>query len=1258
MGATYSEPFMSTIPLATRTPRTPILLGFVALLVALPWPQAAKADDFSALKTIAERTEYQATSRYDDVMNFCLRLADLSPRVTLRELGKTNEGRTLPLLIVADPMIDSPSAARCSKKLVALVIANIHAGEVCGKEAMLAMARDLAEQKHPELLDNLVLLIAPIYNADGNERMSTRNRPGQNGPAEGMGQRPNAQGLDLNRDNIKLQSPEARALASALTEWDPDLFIDCHTTNGSYHRYALTYDSPRHPATDAELARWTREEFLAEVTESLQQDTGYRSFFYGNFDRPHQRWDSYPAEPRYTTHYAGLRNHIGILSEAYAYASYRDRVLATYGFVKHCLQNAVRHRAKIAEIRQNAARAASQRWDKAEPTPIRFAPEAWKEFSILGFVEEPREGRRPRATEKPRDYPCMYYGLTQATLSIAKPFAYIAPASQTEVIANLHAHGVKAEVLREDVELNIDAYRITAADVSQRTFQDRRIVTLETESQSVSRMIPAGSILVRTDQPLSRLIVNLLEPQAADGLATWGFFAADAEVGDEFPVVRLNDSVPLLTADYVPPHVGPKEPLTYDQVYGRNKAQLGGAAIRGLRWIDDDHFETLRERKAWSVEARTGRLEPLPFDADAVAKALEKLPGVDARAAARLADSAWRQSDAKRRDALLTHDGQLLYVTLDGQQAAKLTSGEQPTELGELSPDGSRAAFVRDWDLWVSDVATQQERRLTTGGSEILRRGKADWVYFEEIYNRNWKAFHWSPDSQTIALQEFNDAEVGHFEVLNHLGFEQSIERDRYPLAGSPNPTVRLGLVSAAGGDIRWIDFAEYPADNTLITRFTWRPDSSSLLVYLQDRAQRWLDVMDVNSATGEVRRLFRDETPAWIDDPGEAKFLNDGSFLLFSTRDGFKHLYHYAVDGGLLRQLTEGEWEVDVLHQIDEEQGWLLISAKKDADLASNLYRVALDDGRIERLTSADGNHSVTPNPSGTLFIDTHSSRRQPDQVRLYTSQGALQRTLDINPTPDVEKYALGDLQFVRIPTRDGFELEASLVLPPKMEPGRKYPVWLMTYAGPHAPTMSDSWRGGRAMEHLLANMGIIAFRVDPRSASNRGARSTWTAYRQLGVQELMDLEDAVQWLHSKPYVNSERIGMNGHSYGGFMTAYAMTHCKLFAAGIAGAPVTDWRNYDTIYTERYMDTPQNNPEGYKKTSVVEAAGDLHGRLLILHGARDDNVHVSNTMQFIHALQNADKSFELMIYPNSRHGIRGAHYNRLIIDFIRKTMLD
>jgi dipeptidyl-peptidase-4 len=317
----------------------------------------------------------------------------------------------------------------------------------------------------------------------------------------------------------------------------------------------------------------------------------------------------------------------------------------------------------------------------------------------------------------------------------------------------------------------------------------------------------------------------------------------------------------------------------------------------------------------------------------------------------------------------------------------------------------------------------------------------------------------------------------------------------------------------------------------------------------------------------------------------------------------------------------------------------------------------VKLDGSAIERLTNGSGSdHRIVMGPKSKYFVDHYSDDQTPARVQVCRADGTPVRMVDTNPVYSISDYRLGHYERAKIKTPDGFELEASILKPANFDPAKKYPVWFMTYAGPHAPTIRDGWNVQRFHDEMLANMGFIVFRSDPRSASGKGACSAWTAYKQLGVPELKDIETAIRWLSENSYVDTARIGMSGHSYGGFMTAFALTHSKLFAAGIAGAPVTDWRNYDSIYTERYMNTPQENPKGYDATSVVKAAKNLHGRLLISHGVMDDNVHLQNTLQLAQALEQADRDFEMMLYPQSRHGIGGKHYQRLMVDFMKRVL--
>src|SRR5262245_19514153 len=453
------------------------------------------------------------------------------------------------------------------------------------------------------------------------------------------------------------------------------------------------------------------------------------------------------------------------------------------------------------------------------------------------------------------------------------------------------------------------------------------------------------------------------------------------------------------------------------------------------------------------------------------------------------------------------------------------------------------------------------------------------------------------------------------------------------PKSGQPNPFVKLGIAPVEGGTPKFVDLPEQKPEDTLIIRAIGVLETPSFLFYVQNRTQTYLDVMAVGPS-GKPRKLFRETTKAWVEDLGEPKFLKDGSFLFPSERDGWHHLYLYAPDGTLRQRVTEGPWEVRQVHRVDEAGGWVYFSGTMDNPIGQNLYRVSLTSpGKPQRLTDGLGSHQVSCSKTCTYFIDNASSFAKPTTVTLRRGDGTTVRLLDTNPVHAVEEYKLGKQELIKIPLKDGFVLEGSLLLPPDFDPNRNYPLWFQTYGGPHAPTVSDSWRFS-VLDHALSGLGIVIFHCDPRSASGKGAISTWTAYKQMGVQECKDVEEALDWLCGRhPYIDKTRIGMSGHSYGGFLTSYCLTHSKKFCAGIAGAPVTDWSLYDSIYTERYMLTPKENPGGYSKGSVIGAAQNLNGRLLILHGLMDDNVHVQNSVKLIEELERAGKDFEMLFYP-------------------------
>jgi dipeptidyl aminopeptidase/acylaminoacyl peptidase len=1215
-------------------------------------------------RTVAERTDFQATSRHGDVLGFCEELARKAPVVRLTDMGTSGEGRKLPLVILADPPISSPAEAKRTGKLVVYAQANIHAGEVDGKEALQMLARDIALDPAKPLLKDLVILLCPDFNPDGNEKIDPKHRPEQNGPPGGVGVRTNAAGLDLNRDFVKLESPEVRALVRLMNQWDPAMVIDCHTTDGSLHRYTETYDGPRHPNA-GDLVTFSRDKMLPEVGQRLEKK-GYAGFYYGNFSRDHTRWETYEDWPRYGVQYVGLRGRLGMLSESYVYAPFRDRVMASRDFVRLCFEYVTEHKAEVRRL--------IGRRGAVETLALKTAPEPLeKPFQLRGYVETTRDGRRAATAEK-KDYEVRYYGREVAEEAAPRPYAYLFPAKYAKTVEVLQRHGIAVEELREDIELEVNSFRVEKMERAERAYQGHRTIKPMVARRTESQMLPAGTILVRTGQPLGTLAALLLDPRAEDGLTTWNFFDEGISDGRDAPVVALQASVPL-TSGAVRPLAEDRttgKRITVDALLkgGRRAIDLTGNPVSGLIWLEDgDHFLQVKDGRLYKVAARTGKAT-LFVDPDKLSKSLSLLPTLDRGTARDLSRGTRFHMDPKKTGALFEHENDLYFGKFDGSAGIRLTKSPGRKEFAEFSPDGKFVTFVRGGNLVAVDVATQAERVLTTDGGGAILNGKADWVYGEEIFDRDSRAYWWSPDGKFIAYLRFDDGPVHKFTLVNPLPLHQTVDAYAYPKAGDANPVVTLHIVSAAGGDPVAVDLKDYSPTASLISRVGWLQDSSRVFFYAQNRAQTWLDFCTAPAGGGATTRLFRETTSAWVEDPGPPHFLADGSFLYPSERTGWKHLYRYSADGKPVGPVTSGPWEIrrpgggpfqgKPVQCVDEKNGWVYFTAIKDSPTATNLYRAKLDaSGVIERLTGGAGEHSCTVSPVGNLFADNHSDPATPAKVTLRsTDGGGLVRTLDTNPVYAREEYKLGTFKRVTIPTKDGFELEGTIIEPPDFDPAKKYPVWFQTYGGPHAPTVVDSWQGGRISEQALASMGLIVFRCDPRSASGKGACSAWTAYRKLGVQECKDVEEAIDWLCRLPWIDSKRIGMNGASYGGFLTAYCLTHSTKFAAGVAAASVTDWRNYDSIYTERYMNTPQENPDGYRTTSVVRAAERLHGRLLLVHGLMDDNVHPQNTVQLVDALERADKDFELMVYPRARHGGFGRHNERQFYEFIRKTVLN
>ena len=710
--------------------------------------------------------------------------------------------------------------------------------------------------------------------------------------------------------------------------------------------------------------------------------------------------------------------------------------------------------------------------------------------------------------------------------------------------------------------------------------------------------------------------------------------------------------------------------LSVEQIYSPDKnvrVDFAGTPP-SPRWLrDGKHYLVTAPAgkpgaRLLKVNARTG--ESAPFhDAAKMEAALAALPGFAADAARRLANSTTYQMNAAQTAALLNHANDLFYYEFNSARATRLTNNADD-EVGEsFSPDGKMVAFVRGNNLHVVDVGTQKERALTTDGAPKILNGRLDWVYQEELYGRgNFEGYWWSPDSTMLAYLRFDETRVPEFTVVDHIPIHQTLETTPYPKAGDPNPVVKLGVVDAAGGDTRWVDTAgKYKPEDLLIVRVGWTPDGKRVMYQAQNREQTWLDLNLADAREGKTATLFRETGKAWVEVIDPPHWLADGTFVWQSERDGWRHLYHYAADGKLIRQITKGEWEVRSLEAVDERAKAIYFAGTERSHITADVYRVNLDGTNLRRLTEAGGTHRAAFSPTFDLFVDSWSDVLTPTQVRLYDSEGKLVRVIDENRRAEAARYRWGKPEFLKVKARDGFVLDAQIIRPPDFDPAKKYPVMSFTYSGPHAPQVRNGWGGtGYLWHQMLAQKGYIVWILDNRTASGQGYAATAPVYKNFGELELRDLEDGVAWLKSQPYVDGGRIGLWGWSYGGFMTTYALTHSKSFKIGIAGGSVTDWRDYDSIYTERYMLTPQNNPEGYKKASPLHYAKDLHGKILLIHGLMDDNVHVQNTIQFAYELQKAGKPFQLMLYPKSRHGVTDpalvSHMRQMMTDFLVQNL--
>ena len=571
--------------------------------------------------------------------------------------------------------------------------------------------------------------------------------------------------------------------------------------------------------------------------------------------------------------------------------------------------------------------------------------------------------------------------------------------------------------------------------------------------------------------------------------------------------------------------------LTLDDIYGpAARVNFSGAPAPAFVWIDDDHYAWPRTADGdrgsveWlKVDAATGSSAPL-FDAAKAEAAMAAIPGVTAAEARPLLRSRDLVFNGAYTKALVTIGGDLYLCDFAGNRAARLTSADGDEDEATFSPDDAKVAFVRRNNLFVVDTATLREAALTTDGAPRILNGTLDWVYEEEIYGRGEKrAYWWSPDSSRLAFLRIDDTAVSTYITLDDISYDPRVETWDYPRAGDPNPTVKLGVVRAAGGpaDVGWIDTSRYAGTDILIVRVAWTP-LGRLTYQVQNRTQSWLDlnVIDVAATGSAPATLLRETSPYWInaEEAAPPTWLADGSFVWLSARSGFRHAYRYAADGTLLGQLTTGRWELRALHGVDEKGGWLYFSGTERSPIGRDVYRVKLDGTGFSRLSQAAGTHNARFSPGFGFFIDRASDVSTPGQVRLHRGDGRNVRTLHENRVTALSDYKLSKPEFVQVTTRDGFVMEAMMIKPPDFDPSKRYPVYQFTYGGPHSQEVNNAWSLQNMYHQLLAQHGIIVWILDNRTASGKGLESTWPVFRRFGEVELRDIEDGVAWLKRQP--------------------------------------------------------------------------------------------------------------------------------------------
>ncbi len=577
----------------------------------------------------------------------------------------------------------------------------------------------------------------------------------------------------------------------------------------------------------------------------------------------------------------------------------------------------------------------------------------------------------------------------------------------------------------------------------------------------------------------------------------------------------------------------------------------------------------------------------------------------------------------------------------DTEKLEVLSEGKQ--RYATFSPSGSKVAFVRDNNLFVKDFETGAETQVTTDGEKNkIINGATDWVY-EEEYAFD-KAFFWAPDGNSIAYYRFDEERVPEFSMdIFGKGLYPEQERFKYPKCGEDNAIVTVHIYNTNSKKTVNTNLSGYE----YIPRVKWTNDANEVCVFTMNRHQNKLELNIVNATTGESKVIYTESDPAYIDITDNLTFLKDNSFIWTSEVDGYNHIYYFDKNGKQITQVTKGQWDVTNFYGLDEKSNTLYYQSAEESPIQRAVYSIRLNGKRKKKLSEKTGTNAANFSNGFKYYINTHSDANTPPFFSLHEANGKQIRVIKDNEglKTRMEGYDLSPKEFFKFTTSEGVELNGWMIKPANFDESKQYPVFMFVYGGPGSQTVEDQWGGVNYFWYqMLAQKGYIVASVDNRGTGARGRDFKKITYKELGKYETVDQIEAAKHFASLPYVDGDRIGIQGWSYGGYMSSLCITKgADMFKMAIAVAPVTNWKYYDSIYTERYMQTPQENNDGYENNSPINHVKKLNAPYLLVHGSADDNVHYQNTMEMIEALVQADKQFDLFIYPNKNHGIYGGN---------------